>query len=350
MKQISIVSPSGKFYGSEQVLFDFLSQTQNRYHVYLPQGLFYEKLQRQNKHFLHTFSSVKLLYVRLLFLLLINRYDGIYINEGGHVKYINFLAGLFSRKYFFVHIRLLEDCYGYRLGRSRRNISYVSVSEYITGEVMRNAHLQCTTLYDIYRPVSGFEGINAINLLNDVLHIGIIGRVTTTKGLHNISQYCEYCENHLVSFKMEFHFYGGIDEHLPEIRSFVERTESYKHIKCIFHGFVQDKKQIYQSIDILLHFNKVESLGRIVMEALDYGVPFIGFQSGGIGELAHQFGVEKYMIGKGDNWEADLQNRITDMITHKKEVIEDYSQAKLKMETLCNPKTYTCRLEELFYE
>ena len=350
MKRIAIVSPSGKFYGSEQVLFDFLSQTQNRYYVYLPQGLLYEKLQRQNKHSLHTFSSVKLLYFRLLFLLLINRYDGIYINEGGHVKYINFLAGVLPHKHFFVHIRLLEDCYEHRLGRNRRNISYVSVSEYITGEVMRNAHLQCTTLYDIYRPVSGFGGINAIKLLNNELHCGIIGRVTTTKGLHDISLYCEYCETHLVPFRMEFHFYGGIDEQLPEVRSFVKRTKFYKHIKCIFHGFVQDKKQIYQSIDVLLHFNRIESLGRIIMEALDYGIPFIGFQSGGIGELAHQFGVEKYMIAEGNNWEVDLQNRIVTMIAHKEEVIEDYRQAKLRMEKLCNPETYTRKLEALFYE
>ncbi|MCS3268032.1 hypothetical protein NXX78_20185 [Bacteroides fragilis] len=29
---------------------------------------------------------------------------------------------------------------------------------------------------------------------------------------------------------------------------------------------------------MLLHFNKVEPLGRIVMEALDFGIPFFRFQ------------------------------------------------------------------------
>lgn len=58
------------------------------------------------------------------------------------------------------------------------------------------------------------------------------------------------------------------------MKDFVVKAGTYKNINCKFHGFVNDKKQIYQSIDILLHFNKVEPLGRIVMEALDFGIPF----------------------------------------------------------------------------
>lgn len=58
------------------------------------------------------------------------------------------------------------------------------------------------------------------------------------------------------------------------MKDFVVKAGTYKNINCKFHGFVNDKKQIYQSIDVLLHFNKVEALGRIVMEALDFGIPF----------------------------------------------------------------------------
>lgn len=46
MKRIAIISPSGKFYGSEQVLFDFLCTTQHKYVIYVPEGTFYDKIKR----------------------------------------------------------------------------------------------------------------------------------------------------------------------------------------------------------------------------------------------------------------------------------------------------------------
>lgn len=350
MKCIAIISPSGNFYGSEQVLYDFLACTRNSYHVYLPYGLLYDKLNEQGKHHLHKYSSVKLLYIQLASMLLAGNYDGIYINEGGHVKYINLLDRLFPQKRFFVHIRLLEDTYSSRLGKQRRNVSYVSVSEYITREVLRNAGLHCSTLIDIYNPISGFDEMKAPRLHNGALRAGVIGRVTVTKGLHDISAFCDYCEKHPMPFDVELHFFGGLDSHLPEVGPFVEATKAYKHIKCIFHGFISDKSQIYSSFNLLLHFNRVESLGRIIMEALDFGVPFIGFKDGGIGELAQNFGVEKYMVEYNNNWERRMQDQIANMVDNGNSIVADYGNAKAKMKELCSPATYTQQLEAILYE
>lgn len=350
MKRIAIVSPSGNFYGSEQVLYDFLSCTHKNYHIYLPSGLLYNKLKELGKHSLHTYGSLKLLYVKLAIMLFVGKYDGIYINEGGHVKYVNILADLFPHKHFFVHIRLLEDTYSSRLGKEHKNVSYVSVSEYITSEVMRNSGLHCSPLYDIYNPVSGFDEMKWIKLHDSTLRVGIIGRVTVTKGLHDISTFCDYCEKHPMQLDIEFHFYGGIDSHIPEVCAFVERTNTYKHIKCIFHGYVNDKNQIYSSFDILLHFNRIEALGRIVMEALDFGVPFIGFQDGGIGELARNYGVGKYMVEHRDDWEKCLQNQIINLVANNESIVADYGNAKALMKELCSPATYTQHLEALLYE
>ena len=103
---------------------------------------------------------------------------------------------------------------------------------------MQNARIQCRTLYDIYQPISGYDGIRDIKLHNNVCRMGIIGRVTITKGLHDISRFCEYCEQHITSFQLEFHFYGGIDSHICEVASFVERANLYfmvlSKIKFIF--------------------------------------------------------------------------------------------------------------------
>lgn len=350
MKRIAIISPSGKLYGSEQVLLDFLSTTRNLYHVYLPMGEFFDKLRIQNIHFLHLYSSVRLLYVKLFFLLLLNKYDGIYINEGGHVKYLNILAILFPYKHFFVHIRLVEDSDSKRLGKKHSNISYVSISEYITRVVLQNANIECKTIYDIYKPISGFDGIRNIKLINNLCRLGIVGRVTPTKGLYDISQFCEYCEKHIGSLFFELHFYGGIDSHIPEVQNFIKQSEFFRNIKCIFHGFVNQKQLIYSNIDILVHFNKAEPLGRILMEALDFGIPFVGYNLGGVGEMAYHFGVFHYMIPYQDNWQQILQERIVTMIMQSEKTVKDYQVAKEKMKEICCPENYTYALEHLFYE
>lgn len=350
MKKIAIISPSGKFYGSEQVLFDFLSITQYLYHVYIPKGEFYTRLKEQDTHYLHRYSSVKFLYIRLLFLLLLNKYDGIYINEGGHIKYLNILAQLFPNRHFFVHIRLLEDTSIKRLGKSHNNITYISISKYIQDAIFQNAHITSEIIYDIYKSNSGFDRICNLKLIDNVCRLGIVGRVTPTKGLKNISRFCDFCNSYKTPILLELHFYGDIDNHSFEVNDFILRAQTYKNIKCIFHGFVKDKNQIYQSIDILAHFNATEPLGRILMEALDFGIPFIGFKSGGVGEMAYQFGVEDYMIPYENNWELSWQNKITDMVIHADKTIEDYYIAKKKMKEICSPNNYIHALEKLFYE
>lgn len=350
MRNIAIASPSGHFYGSEQVLFDFLGTTTHKYVVYMPNGLFFEKVNQQSAHTARLFSSVKKLYLHLAWLLLREKYDGVYINEGGHIKYVNILADLFPQKHFYVHIRLLEDSLAKRLGKKRSNISYISVSEYITHEVKYNTGIECYTMYDIYKPISGIDGIKNIQLYDNVLRLGIVGRVTTTKGLKDIVRFCDYCENHPAKYTFEFHFYGGIDSYITEVQKFVIKAETYSKIKCLFHGFVNDKKQIYETIDLLVHFNRVEPLGRIIMEALDFGVPFIGFEAGGVGELAEQFGVSENMISYEDNWESAFQKKLVDIVVNADKMKESYKEAKIRMKSVCSPLTYTQNLEHLFYE
>lgn len=350
MRRIAIISPSGKFYGSEQVLFDFLSTTSHKYAVYVPYGIIYDKIKAQGVHIPRLFSSVKMLYADIAWQLLCGKYDGVYINEAGHIRYLNLLADVFSNKHFYAHIRLLEDCAADRLGNERNNVSYISVSNYITREVERNNGIQCHTIHDIYKPSSGIMGINDVKNANNTIRLGIVGRITTTKGLDDISRFCDYCDNNTTKVHLEFNFFGGIDNHIPAVRDFVARADSYKHINCKFHGFISEKSKIYQDIDILIHFNKVESLGRIIMEALDYGVPFIGFQSGGIGELANIFGVGNYMVSDGDNWEYAFHKKIIDTMNNPRKTIQDYTKAKEQMKVICSPDTYTRKLEVLFYE
>lgn len=350
MKRIAIVSPSGKFYGSEQVLFDFLSTTEFRYNIYAPHGILYKKLEEQNKHVIHPYSSIKLLYLYFFILLLLNKYDGIYINEAGHSKYINCLASIFPKKKFFIHIRLLEDCKNNRLKTNSHNISFIAISEYIAREVYINTNIKCNIIYDIYNACSGINGMRNLNISNNTCKLGIVGRVTITKGLANIISFCDYCENNPTKNKFEFHFFGGIDNKIPAVVNFINKATKYKYIKCIFHGFINDRKQIYTSIDILLHFNTIEPLGRIVLESLDYGIPFIGFNKGGVGELAEKFKLNEFMIHNDIKWEKELQNIIQFLLQNENYCQRQYRDAKLRMLSLCDPVSYCKKLESLFNE
>ena len=113
--------------------------------------------------------------------------------------------------------------------------------------------------------------------------------------------------------KIEFHFFGDIDNKLLT-------TTNYKSLSArsnvFFHGFIKEKKRIYDRIDLLLHVNENEPLGRIFFESLDYGVPFIGLNGGGIAEIAEMLDYP-YIFSKLDlpkalnglliqEWEFDL--------------------------------------------
>lgn len=53
----------------------------------------------------------------------------------------------------------------------------------------------------------------------------------------------------------------------------------------IFHGFVQDTEKIYEEIDILLVFSKLEGFGLVTAEAMHRGIPVIGYDDAGTSEL-----------------------------------------------------------------
>lgn len=82
---------------------------------------------------------------------------------------------------------------------------------------------------------------------------------------------------------IEFHFYGDVNNEL-------ETVEIYNYLQSPknrdFHGFVSVKFELFSDIQVLLHVNDNEPLGRIFFEILDYGIPFIRVNNGGIGEIS----------------------------------------------------------------
>ena len=82
MKKIAIISPSGNYYGSEQVLHDFLCTSHHQYTVYAPKGKFIDILKADPNAdaIVNPIKSIKILYGLLALFLAIGAIGGVISN------------------------------------------------------------------------------------------------------------------------------------------------------------------------------------------------------------------------------------------------------------------------------
>ncbi len=267
-----IISPSGNLYGSENVLYDYLKSSSVKFNqVFVPKGSQFESKLNKSGYNTFGFSNVKKLYLKIIWLLLSKNISSIYCNEAGHVKYILLLAKHFPNVNFIIHVRIIEDTA--RFVKKSQNVRVISISKTIKKRLSVPNHL----IYD------GYEFKKMANWASrkesQILKVGIVGRVTKSKGINLFTK--QFTE--IAGSNIEFHFFGDID-------SYFEKSEEFKKLKnisnSIFHGFISDKSNIYGAVDLLLHLNENEPLGRIFFESIDFGIPFLGIHSGGIGEIS----------------------------------------------------------------
>jgi glycosyltransferase involved in cell wall biosynthesis len=340
-----IISPSGNFYGSEQVLFDFLIQSNNQYTVYVPEkGRFIERLRSQKKHRIKSFGqNVKLFYIKLFWLLCLGKYKNVYINEGGHIRYIKLLASILKKRRFIIHIRISEDTITSRIGTIPDNIILICISQYIRNLISNADTKNIKMIYDPY--ILNNRKANTTSYgagENKKIKIGIVGRVTHSKGLKDIETFCDFLENKSIG-NIEINLFGDVEKDKPDVMAFYNKAASYKYVRTLFHGFQENKDAIYTSVDVVIHLNKQEPLGRIFLESLDYQVPIIGFREGGIGEIAKLLELDDFMINKDSNWPEDLYNRIT----HIESNLFRYSGAREKMGSYFSASAYCKQVEAI---
>jgi len=340
MKNTIIISPSGNLYGSEYVLLDFLKNTKKKYFVFIKsRGSFYKKTKNETNHIIQPFSSEKRLYLKLiLFLFFRFSVKTVYVNEGGHIRYIKFLAKLFRNRRFIVHVRIKEDTNEARLGALQKNIILISISKYIS-----------SFLKPKYKPILIYDPYNVSEkspstIKDRKFNISIIGRVTKTKQLDNIFPILSFLKN---ENKICFNFWGNYYESDEWFIAFKKKTANYSDFIFNFKGFNENKEQIYLNTNLVIHLNTVEALGRIIFEAIDFNTPIITFNEGGTGELMQALGLNGLVIKKENAWGENFAKKISNIVSN-----EDYTQkimfAKKIIETDFSPKNYTDKIESLF--
>jgi Glycosyl transferases group 1 len=339
-----VISPSGNFYGSEQVLFDYLVHTKLKLDVAVPRNsLFFEKLKEiKTRHHIIQYNNKRLpaFYTRLYWWLLRGKYDLVYLNEAGHVKYLILLARFFRRKKFIVHVRMLEDVNVSRWKQGiSENMTVLAVSKYISDLLpVRNS-----LIYDDYSFSNSSQTGN--DELQETLRVAIIGRITKTKGLGLLPGILDRCLKDGVENKYVFELYGEIADDLSQDELLKKLRESKS---IILKGFERNKELIYHSVDCVLHLSRQEALGRIFFEAIDHCKPFIGFKAAGIGEIGELLELNHGLADpNSQDSETEIYALLKKVKLNYKTLVEEIKQKKNKAISLFNPTVYRDRMDKV---
>ncbi|MHA4808313.1 glycosyltransferase [Flavitalea flava] len=343
MNETIIISPSGNFYGSEQVLFDFLCHSEKTFTLFVPSRSLFEKRMTaaETRHEIKTFGtgSLRYFYFRVFLLLLFGRVQTVYVNEGGHSKYMLLLARFFPRKKFVLHVRMMEDTADSRWSSKHlSNVRVIAISEYIKEKLP----LPSTLIYD---PYCFTEKPPVMQPLQPgKLVIGIIGRITATKGIGKLLQLLEYPELSGSNGPFFFHLYGEASE-TQEDKPSIERLLAAPNVTI--KGFVQDKNLIYGNVDCVLHLSEQEALGRIFFEAIDYGKPFIGFDAAGIKEIGLLSGLNRLLVAPGPEWETRMTGNFFLLEKNYPEFTRLVRESKKTGVGMFSVDTYVTKINEL---
>lgn len=339
----TIISPSGNFYGSEQVLFDFLTATTNVYTVLVPSGsmLYHKLLEARLPHRLRTFrpDRLKRLYAGIFLQLATGKIGTLYINEAGHSKYAVLLARCYPKQRFVVHVRMNEDTDPARWpARPLLNLRLIGISGFIS----RKLPLPAVTIVDPYR--FNARPLRAEKHDPPGLTIGIIGRITVTKGLNRLLQLVEHAAKDPIASRLRFSLFGDVSGE-PGDRDLVTRLAALSNVT--FEGFVADKDSIYNHVDGVLHLSVVEALGRIFFEAIDYGKPFLGFDAAGIGEIGRLTGLDRGLVAPDEQWKEHMLQRLLLLDQCYDSWAAEVQQKKEACKDIFSMDRYVSRIDEL---
>lgn len=149
-------------------------------------------------------------------------------------------------------------------------------------------------LYDPYP----FNDKNALKIAgcaigNRPFIVGVVGRIAITKGIDNILALLRSINHQQLTNDFHFRFFGDIDNDILDTDRYQE-LKRYTNVE--FKGYLSEKDNIYHQIDCVVHGTSKEPLGRIFLEAIDFGIPLLGINEGGIGEIAQQVGLTHLLI------------------------------------------------------
>jgi len=244
------------------------------------------------------------------------------------------LARLFSSQRFYLHVRLNEDTSPGRWGKEKpAGLTVFAISSFIQEQLP----FESVLLYDPYP----FGTVQPESLTQPVFRIGVIGRLSVNKGIHQLTGLlnCPGVKKNGYSFLL----FGEPDEELQKDGALL-KLEQFPNVRLM--GFCEDKASIYGSIDCVLHLCATEPLGRIFPEAIDHELPLVGFNAGGIGEIGKLTGLTDLLVDPCETNTADALLDKIERVRHDPDLYKAAVRtAKDKAKKIFNLVNYCTKLD-----
>jgi hypothetical protein len=98
----------------------------------------------------------------------------------------------------------------------------------------------------------------------------------------------------------------------------------------------------------VIHFCEAEPLGRIFLEAIDFGLPLIGFNSAGIGEIGKLTGLDTLLVNLNDaNINAAFIQNLEKVKANWLQIAVEMETQRAKAEYYFNINSYTSKVDSL---
>tara|TARA_R110000822_G_scaffold11702_1_gene42531 strand:+ start:24377 stop:25474 length:1098 start_codon:yes stop_codon:yes gene_type:complete len=119
--------------------------------------------------------------------------------------------------------------------------------------------------------------IEKAKIQHEKLRIGSVGRMVSLKNQLGLLKAIELLNTDMQS-KVALHFFGD-GECLESLMDFKE--QAMPSLSVEFHGMVNDREEIYSTIDVLVVCSETEGLSMVIIEAMANQIPVIATNVGG---------------------------------------------------------------------
>jgi glycosyltransferase involved in cell wall biosynthesis len=181
----------------------------------------------------------------------------------------------------------------------------------------------------------------------DSFVVGVIGRVTFTKGVKLINSILDLITLNKQSNHYKFIFFGDISEDVKNTNWFLNLKSD---CRVEFAGFVDDTDEIYSKVHCIMHFSEQEPLGRIFLESVDYSTPFIGLKAGGIGELGKLLNLEDFLAQNTDDKGLQIFKILTLVRENYEEAISRVKSARASLIKNFSVEQYVKNIDAILVE
>lgn len=237
--------------------------------------------------------KVYISFVRMLFLILINRFDCIYVNTIIALKaYWPIFCCL--RIPVIAHIHILEKDESMRWLKINRAKRIIVCSKFLKNCMMNESSwLDRGKIYvlhnaiekEIWQPSSKNFLRSKYSIEKDIPIVGIVGQIKKIKGQKIFIEMVKKLSNNRVVAKYFIVGESSANDHKykMELERLIAKYDLSKQI--IFTGFLNNIPQIMSDLDLLVVPSSREPFGRVVIESLACGTPVLASKVGGIPEI-----------------------------------------------------------------